>query len=460
MADNTDKHNQLTGDATSGTAKNTPSSSTEEFHVTDRYRTYVLCLVVLVYVINFIDRQIFSILIEPIRAEIELSDLQLGLLGGIAFAIFYTLAGIPIARWADVGSRRNIISLALVIWSCMTMFTGTAKSFGALIIARVGVGIGEAGCSPPIHSLISDYFPPEKRGTALSIYALGIPIGAAIGTLVGGWIGAEFGWRMAFFIVGIPGVLVAVLVRFTLREPPRGFSEPPVAEGQPTVAEMPTVPLKQVISFMWSLKSFRHLSFAGALHAFVGYGVGLFLPSFFMRVHGFSLKETATFLFLLGLTGMIGTFLGGYLGDRYGQHDKRWYMFIPGIATLAGVPFAVLFYTTADPYIALLFAIPGAILGPMYLGPTFAMTQTLVTPAMRALASAILLFVLNLIGLGLGPVAAGALSDYLKPEYGEESIRYSLFILAVFGNLWAAAHYYFASRTLREDLDAKNQIKL
>lgn len=440
------------------TQDNRPNSK-EEFHVTDNYRRYVLGLVVLVYVINFIDRQIFSILIEPIREEIALSDLQLGLLGGIAFAIFYTLAGIPIARWADVGVRRNIIALAMVIWSCMTVFTGTAKSFGGLIIARVGVGIGEAGCSPPIHSLISDYFPPEKRGTALSIYALGIPIGAAIGTLLGGWIGAEFGWRMAFFVVGIPGVFVAILVRFTLREPPRGFSEPADDDAAKTEI-VETVPLKQVLHFMWSLKSFRHLSFAGSLHAFVGYGVGLFLPSFFMRVHGFSLKETATYLFLLGLTGMIGTFFGGYLGDRFGQTDKRWYMGIPGIATLASVPFAAMFYTAADPHIALLLAIPGAILGPMYLGPTFAMTQTLVTPAMRAMASAILLFILNLIGLGLGPVAAGWLSDTLKPTYGEESIRYSLLVLAVFGNLWAAAHYYFASKTINEDLGAKDRVNL
>ena len=454
LSDNTETREQRVSHG-----RDTTPSANQEFHVTDGYRKYVLVLFVLVYVINFVDRQIFSILIEPIRLEIELSDLQLGLLGGIAFAIFYTLAGIPIARWADVGSRKTIISLALVIWSVMTAFTGTAKSFGALIIARVGVGIGEAGCSPPIHSLISDYFPPEKRGTALSVYALGIPIGAAVGTLLGGWIGAEFGWRMAFFVVGVPGVLVAVLVHFTLRDPPRGFSEPP-APKELVEPVAPTVPLKQVISFMWSLKSFRHLSFAGSLHAFVGYGVGLFLPAFFMRVHGFGLKETATYLFLLGLTGMIGTFLGGYLGDRYGKRDKRWYMFIPGIATLASVPFAAMFYTTADPYWALAWAIPGFILGPMYLGPTFAMTQTLVTPAMRALASAILLFVLNLIGLGLGPVAAGALSDYLRADYGEESIRYSLLILAVFGNLWAAVHYYFASRTLREDLEAKNRMRL
>ena len=412
------------------------------------YLRYALGLFLLVYIVNFIDRQIFSILIEPIKAEIELSDTQLGLLGGIAFALFYTFAGIPIARWADVGTRKNIVALAVLIWSAMTMFTSTAKSFGGLLIARIGVGVGEAGCSPPIHSMISDYFPESKRATALATYALGIPIGGAIGTLAGGWIGEYFGWRNAFLVVGLPGIFLAAVVFFTIREPKRGLQVASVKVE--SAAESYT--LMETIRFMWSLKSFRNLSFAGALHAFVGYGVGLFLPSFFMRIHGYGLAETSTYLFLIGLTGIIGTYLGGYLGDRFGQNDKRWYMFIPGAATLISVPFAALFYSTGDPVLALFLAIPGAILGPMYLGPTFGMTQTLVPPAMRATASALMLFVLNLIGLGLGPVAAGVLSDLLKPEYGVESIRYSLFILAVGGNLWSALHYYFASKTLREDL--------
>ena len=414
-----------------------------------------MSLFVLVYVINFVDRQIFSILIEPIRAEIHLSDTQLGFLGGIAFAIFYTFAGIPIARWADVGVRKNIVALAMVIWSAMTMFTGTAKTFSMLIVARIGVGIGEAGCSPPIHSMISDMYPEEKRATALSTYALGIPIGAATGTLAGGWIGEYFGWRAAFLVVGIPGLIVAAIVYLTVKEPPRGYSDP-----GGVLPKKEVVPLGETIKFMWSLKSFRHLSFAGALHAFVGYGVGLFIPSFFIRVHGFGLAETSTYLFLIGLTGIIGTYLGGYLGDRYGRKDKRWYMGIPGIATFLSVPFAIAFYTSGNPMLAIFLAIPGAILGPMYLGPTFAMTQTLVPPAMRAMASAILLFVLSLIGLGLGPLFAGFLSDTLRPEYGEESIRYSLLILAVGGGLWSSVHYYFAARTLREDLEAKDKLAL
>jgi predicted MFS family arabinose efflux permease len=426
----------------------TMASPRSKFTATTGYLNYALAMFVLVYVINFIDRQIFSILIEPIRAEIALSDTQLGFLGGIAFALFYTFAGIPIARWADVGVRKNIVTLAILIWSAMTMLTGTAKSFVSLLVARIGVGIGEAGCSPPIHSLISDYFPEERRATALSIYALGIPIGGAVGTLAGGWIGEYFGWRTAFYVVGLPGIVVAAIFYLTIKEPTRGATEikPVSADG---------VPLMTTLKFMWSLRSFRHLSFAGALHAFVGYGVALFLPSFFIRIHGFGLAETSTYLFLIGLTGMIGTFFGGYLGDRFANRDKRWYMGIPGIATLATAPFALVFYTTENPILALFLAVPGAILGPMYLGPTFGMTQSLVTPAMRATASPILLFILNLIGLGLGPVFAGYLSDELRPSYGEESIRYSLLILAVAGNLWSALHYYLASRTLRDDLQAK-----
>ena len=425
----------------------------KDFDLTPFYRSYALGLFLLVYIVNFIDRQIFSILIEPIRAEIHLSDTQLGLLGGIAFAIFYTFAGIPIARWADVGVRKNIVSIAIVIWSLMTVFTSTAKNFWMLLIARVGVGIGEAGCSPPIHSLIADYFPERKRATALSIYSLGIPIGGALGTLIGGWVGEYFGWRMAFLVVGLPGVLIAAVVYLTIKEPPRGYSEP---GGIPEQKQQ--VPVKDTIKFMWRLKSFRHMSFAGSLHAFVGYGVGLFLPSFFMRVHGFGLAETSTYLFFIGLTGVIGTYLGGYLSDRFGQKDKRWYLWVPGIATIISVPFAVIFYTTGNPILAIFLAIPGAILGPMYLGPTFATTQTLSPLAMRSLASAILLFILNLIGLGLGPLFAGFLSDLLRPEYGEESIRYSLLLLAVVGNVWSAFHYYLGSRTLREDLTAKNLI--
>jgi predicted MFS family arabinose efflux permease len=415
---------------------------------------YALGLLLVVYIFNFIDRQILSILLEPIKADIHLSDTQLGFLGGIAFALFYTVAGIPIARWADVGSRRTIIALALVIWSGMTAFTGMARGFTTLIIARVGVGIGEAGCSPPAHSLISDYFPPERRGTALAIYSLGIPIGGALGALIGGWVAELFDWRTAFMVVGLPGVFLAIIVRFTLPEPERGQSEPEASRAAAPVA--PSESAGDVIRFMLRLRSFRHLAMAGALHAFVGYGAALFIPSFFIRIHGMSLGEVSTWIFALGLVGAVGTYLGGWLGDYLSPRDMRWYLWVPGLATLAGVPLALAFYTVGDPYVALMIAVPQAIAGPIYLGPTFAMTQGLVKPHMRAMASAVLLFILNLIGLGLGPQFVGILSDALIPTFGSESLRYALLFVVVIGNLWAALHYALGARTLRHDLTIKD----
>ena len=418
----------------------------------DAYKRYALGLLLVVYIFNFIDRQILAILIEDIKQEILLSDAQLGFLGGIAFALFYTFAGIPIARWADTGSRRTIIALGIVVWSVMTAFTGAARSFTMLLIARIGVGVGEAACSPPAHSLISDYFPPERRGTALSIYSLGIPIGGALGTLIGAWVGAQFGWRMAFLVVGLPGLVLAVVVRLSLREPERGSSERP--SGLRAGSAEPDLTVAQVFRFMRRLRSFWHLAIAGALHAFVGYGVAYFIPSFFARVHGMGLAERGSWLAGLALIGAIGTFLGGALSDRLAPRDMRWYMWVPALATAAGVPLALCFYLIPNPYLALLVGVPQAIAGPMYLGPSFAMTQNLVRPQMRAVAAAILLFVLNLIGLGIGPWFVGFLSDSLAASFGVESIRYALLSVVCIGNSWATVHYLLASRSLREDLRA------
>jgi predicted MFS family arabinose efflux permease len=418
--------------------------------ISESYRRYALGLLLVVYVFNFIDRQILSILLEPIKREIQLSDTQLGLLGGIAFAVFYTFAGIPIARWADRGSRRTIIALGLVVWSTMTALTGRATGFATLLLARIGVGVGEAACSPPAHSLISDYFPPSRRATALAIYSLGIPIGAALGNVGGGWLHEFLGWRAAFMAVGLPGIALALVVRLTLREPRRGHSEGLQVDGG---AES----VRDVIRFMARLPAFRHLSLACALHSFVGYGVGLFLPAFFIRSHGFGVGEIGSWLALLGLTGgVLGTYGGGWLADRLGVRDMRWYVWVPSLATLLGVPFGVLFYLWPEPYGALALAVPASILGPMFLGPSFAMTQALVKVRMRALAAAILLFVLNLIGLGLGPWFVGLLSDRLIGVYGGESLRYAMLYVVVAGNLWSALHYFLAARTLRTDLRARD----
>jgi MFS family permease len=411
------------------------------------YTRYALGLLVVVYVFNFIDRSILSILLESIKEEFQVSDAFLGLLSGPAFAILYSIVGLPIARWSDRGTRTTIISLAVLAWSGMTAVTGLVTTFSQLMLARIGVGIGEAGCSPPAHSLISDYFPLARRATALSIYALGIPIGGGIGFLAGGWLDEFFDWRMAFIVVGLPGVLLALIVKLTLKEPKRGTFDEPIAAGTP----QPSV--GQVLRFLNGLKSFRHMAIAASLHAFYGYGAAAFLAAFFRRSHDMDPGELGTWLASIAFTaGAAGTFLGGYLSDRLGRRDERWYMWVPGLATLAFVPFAFLLYLSADPYIGLLLYFPGSILGGMWLGPTFAMTQTLVPPNMRATAAAILLFAINMIGLALGPQGVGILSDLLVPTFGNESLRYALLITVVGFALWSMIHYAMASRTLRADL--------
>jgi MFS family permease len=411
---------------------------------TDAYRRYALALLLVVYILNFVDRQILNILAEAIRVDLGLSDAALGFLGGPAFAVFYTFAGIPIARWADRGVRRSIVALGLLGWSAMTAASGLARSFTHLALARVGVGLGEAACSPPAHSMLSDYYPPEKRGTAFSIYALGIPIGSAIGTFTGGWLMELFDWRTAFFVVGLPGIALALVVRLTLREPPRRDAQPAHATRDSLAA---------VLRYMQRLASFRHMSLAAALHAFYGYGAGFFLPVFMIRVHGFSEGELSTWLALIALVaGGLGTFLGGFVCDRLAPRDQRWYVWVPAIATAIAIPFSAGLYLSPDRYVALGFAIPAVLLGSMYLGPTFAISQGLARPHMRALVSAILLFIINLVGLGLGPQAVGALSDLLKPAFEVESVRYALLYTVAIGAAWSTLHYALAGRTLRADL--------
>jgi len=417
---------------------------------TPGYRKYALALLLLGYVVNFVDRSILSILLEPIKLELELNDTQLGFLGGLAFAVFYTTLGIPIAALADRRSRVKILSIAMVIWSAMTALCGLANSFLTLLLARIGVGIGEAGASPPSHSLISDYFPIETRATALSIYALGIPIGSMIGNFVGGWGAETLGWRDTFILVGIPGVLVAMLIWFTLREPPRGMAD---AAPQSTPEKQPAPDVKEVMHLLWSRVSFRHLSFAAGLHAFVGYGAGTWNAPFLIRSHEMPVTEVGAWLALVSGIGAIGTFLGGYLGDKLSDRfdDRRWYMWVPGISTLLMVPFQFVAYLYGDLSAVLPSLMLVSILGGMYLGPSFAMTQSLVTLRMRAVASAILLFMLNIIGMGLGPYLVGVFSDLLNPSTGIDSLRYALCI-AVLVNAWAATHYFIGARSLRHDL--------
>ncbi|MCH2172029.1 MFS transporter [Myxococcota bacterium] len=413
---------------------------------------YALGLLVVVYVFNFIDRSILSILLQPIKEEFQVSDTALGFLSGIAFAAFYSVLGIPVARWADRHNRTRLIALAVLIWSAMTAFSGLARSFVQLAVARIGVGIGEAGCSPPAHSLISDYFPAERRATALSIYSLGIPLGAGLGFLLGGWIEEFFDWRTAFMVVGLPGVFLALIVRWTLPEPPRGVFD------SAAIRAMPSRSVSEVLRFIGQLRSFRHMAFGGALHAFSGYGAAAFIAAFFARSHAIPSGELGTWLALINCTGGVaGTYLGGFLSDRLSVRDVRWAMWVPAIATVMIVPFALLLCLWPDGRMALLFWLPGAVLGGFYLGPTFATTQTLVAPSMRATASAILLFIINIIGLGLGPQGVGIASDLLEPALGNDSLRYALLGTLVLFASWSACHYALGARFLAKDLEAKNQ---
>jgi predicted MFS family arabinose efflux permease len=408
-------------------------------------RNYALSVLVVVYTFNFIDRQILSILLEPIKQDLGLSDSALGMLTGFAFALFYATLGIPIARFADRGNRRNLIALALTIWSGMTALSGLAQNFWHLLLARIGVGVGEAGCSPPAHSMIADYFPAENRATALGIYSLGIPFGILFGFIAGGWLNEFFGWRVAFFVVGIPGVLLALLVRYTLREPPRGMAEGRVAEvEQPTVME--------TFRFLWSKRSFRHMAVGGGLTAFVGYGVVTWVPSFLIRSYGMSTGDVGTYLgLILGIPGGIGIALGGYLADRYGARDTRWYLWVVAVALIACVPLSFGVYLSATAFASLIFLIIPILLGNFYQATTFSQTQGLVSLRMRSVAAAVLLFILNIIGLGAGPQAVGILSDVLQPQYGDESLRYALLILSLV-NVWSAYHYYLAGKYLKDDL--------
>ena len=427
-------------------AKIPPASPLVNPYASPSARKYALAVLTLVYTFNFIDRQLLSILQESIKVDLSLSDSQLGLLTGFAFAMFYVTAGIPIARFADRSNRRNIVAVSVGLWSAMTAVSGLVQNYGQLLAARVGVGVGEAGGSPPSHSIVSDIFPPEKRASALAFYSTGVNLGILFGFLFGGWLNEFFGWRIAFMVVGIPGVLLAILVRTTVREPIRGLMENRTASDV-------QVPFKDVVTLLWKRKTFRHMAFACGLNAFAGYGTVNWIASFFIRSHEMSTGELGTWLALsTGLFGAIGVLLGGMLGDKLGKRDKRWYQWIPGIATFLCVPAMLVAFLTDNQYVALMFIfIPGTLQN-VYLGNSIATTHALVGLRWRSTASAILFLIINIIGLGLGPFGIGYLSDMLAPSMGVESLRYAMLILLPTVNIWSAIHFYLASRTLREDL--------
>ena len=413
-----------------------------------RARYYALGLLTVVYTFNFVDRQLLSILQESIKADLLLSDQQLGLLTGFAFALFYTLAGIPIARYADRNNRRNVVAIAIALWSFMTAISGLVQNYLQLLLARIGVGVGEAGGSPPAHSMISDIFPPERRASALAFYSMGINFGILFGFLAGGWLNEFFDWRVAFFVVGAPGIVVALFVRYTLREPIRGLME----DRQDVATD---TPFPEVLKLLWSRLSFRHLAIGGALNAFAGYSSSNWTASFMIRSHDMSTGELGTWLALImGVGGAIGVFWGSYIAERLAKFDVRWYMWMPTITGMICVPFMIATYVVEGAYTALIVSIVPGILFNVYLGNSLAMTHALVGLRMRAVASAILFFLINLIGMGLGPWGVGLLSDMLSAELGNDSLRYAMLYLLPAAMGWSAVHFLLASRTLQKDLEA------
>lgn len=410
------------------------------------YRWYVLAVLTLVYATNIADRFLLSALIEPIKSELMLSDTALGFLTGFAFAIFYTLMGFPLAYMADRFNRRNLVAIAVGAYSVMTAICGTAQSFLQLSLARVGVGVGEAGATPPSHSMISDMFPREQRSFALAIYSLGASIGVSVGLYFGGLINELYGWRYAFFFMAIPGLIFALLVRLTLREPSRGAAEGRAADQQAAPD------LRSTLEFMWSQKSLRHIILGGSVLNIYAIALTIWMPAFMVRSHGVSVREASEVLALLyGSGGAIGLIVGGYITDLLGRRDVRWHAGVTIIVVLASLlpTVAILLLSKGWAFYACNFIF--GIANYMFLGPLFAMTQNLVGVRMRALGSAMLMFAINLLGMGMGPQVIGVLSDLFQPSMGQESLRYALLIVAVISPLWGIWHYYAATRTLRSD---------
>lgn len=413
--------------------------------ITPRYRRWALFLLVLAYTSSHVDRNIVGILIQPLKADLLLSDTQLGFLSGIAFALFYATLGIPIAVWADRSNRRNIIAWAIAIWSLMTAVCGLAQNFWQLAAARIGVGIGEAGSSPPSHSMISDLYPKEKRSGAMALYSLGVYFGIMIGFLIGGFVADAWGWRAAFFIVGMPGVLIALLVRFTMIEPPRGHADgvPPPPKGK--------VDIRAGMAVLWRVRTTRHVVLGVTLTALVGYGTIVWNPAFLMRSHGLTASQVGMLLGpLMGIVGGLGVWVGGMLADRLTAINQSWNAWIVGLAKMLAIPFIIAFYTIDSTFWALTAYIPAVFLGAFYLGPSFAMIQSLTPLRSRALASAVMLLILNLFGLGFGPQLIGLASDLMGSSFGMDSLRYALMAAALV-NIWACLHYYLAGRTIKYD---------
>lgn len=411
-----------------------------------RYPYYVLLMLGLVNMMNYVDRNILSVLITPIKTEFGVSDEAMGLLTGLAFIVVHSLFGLPLARLADRTSRRTVIAAGVAVWSAMTAFMGMAGSFAQLAFLRMGVGIGEAAGAPPSHSLLSDYFPAEKRATALSLFGMGVYAGTMFGYFAAGSLGEEFGWRMTFVAVGLPGLLLALLVGATVREPVRAA---PAADES----------ILFVLRYLASKPSFVFLMMAASFHAIAAYAAIVWTPTFYVRAHGMSLSQVGLWLGLVsGVGGAIGALSGGLLADRLGRDDKRWYAWVATAVAFLAAPAGLLAYLVAeDGRTSLFFYFAFILMIGAYNGPLHAMNQFLAKPRMRSTSVAIQLLIVNLIGGIIGPWVVGRASDVLRPEYGEAGIRHAMWATVVVGGCLASIFYFATSIHLRRNIAEANE---
>jgi MFS transporter, Spinster family, sphingosine-1-phosphate transporter len=412
-----------------------------------RYRSYLLTVLLIILAFNYVDRLALALLLQDIKTDLQLSDSQLGLLTGLAFALFYAVMGIPLARWADRGNRVFIIAGTTLLWSVAVALCGVAASFVQLLLIRVVVAIGEAGCIPAAHSLIADYFDRAERPRAVAIYMMGGPLSMFIGYFVAGWLNELCGWRSTFVMLGWPGLALAALAWFTLKEPRR---QPPAPVPNRPIDASPG--LRDVAIALWSNHTFRHLLVFFSVVNFFGYGIAQWQAAFFVRSYGLASGALGSwFAGICGLGGILGAYLGGEWAARCARTNEALQLKAASLAYCSFGVISALIYLAPNHYLAFGFLALATVGVNVALGPLFGTIQTLVHERMRALAIAIIYLFINLIGMGLGPLAAGILSDAFRPWAGEESLRYALLVLSP-GYLWGGWHLWRASRTVTRDL--------
>lgn len=403
----------------------------------------MLGLLTIIAAFNYLDRFVLSLLLEPIKQEFQLNDSQLGFLTGFAFASFYAVAGIPLARWADRGNRNTIVSVTTALWSTMVAMCGLVGGFSQLLLVRIGVAVGEAGCVPPAQSLIGDYFGRTERPRAMAIYWMCFPIAVIIGYLGGGWLAETVGWRMTFILMGLPGLLLAIIAKLTLREP-RLMRKTSKVEGQPS--------FKMVLNTLWNQRSLRHIVTAFCVAYFFFAGIVQWLPTFFIRSHAMETGELGIwFAFSWGVCAVLGGYLGGALTSRYAAHQEGIQMRAVALVFVVWGGLYVMVFLSSNKYQALVFMAATGMVSALTTGPIFSAIQSLVNERMRSVAIALTFLLANFIGLGLGPLLVGWISDLLAPMYGQESLRYAS-VLFTPGVLWVSYHYWKAAATIENDI--------